>query len=432
VLQTLSRMSVLYELKDRGYTIKPLKPDQLTRKVNPKDFLIPPQENTEEQYLIEPEDLLPYIDNKRYDFCEIVITLFGYRIGVLFTVIIFLGFYGTLIGLATVFASSAIKYLPIYHDTCNIYDDSDFGGDCRAKYWIFLAFFAAVTTSLTVLGLVKQAVLQIVMCSVRLIAYITILVTSWYAIFSDTKLDDTGANEAAPETMDFYYIGLCFPIVLMSTYFHSAIPTCIQYVKDKRETAPKICFLSLSIVSLLFLCIGLIVPFAVENVEKMINLNWYDYSAGDNPSERPVWAYIIAGFIVICPAIDAMSIFPICAINLCDNLTSVFHSHFGERELTCRQLTFYRLICSLPPVIIAGIFYDLSYISAFKGIISILVSGIFIPLSAIATRKLVPNQGGYDTKFNDVKTAWGTLVFSVISVSAIFILIIIYLSLGDL
>jgi len=76
----------------------------------------------------------------------------------------------------------------------------------------------------------------------------------------------------------------------------------------------------------------LIVPFAVENIDPMVTIDWENYSGGN--SERSWWAYGVASFVLIFPAIDITSIFPILSIILTDNLISVNYGQLSKNKLT--------------------------------------------------------------------------------------------------
>lgn len=77
---------------------------------------------------------------------------------------------------------------------------------------------------------------------------------------------------------------------------------------------------------------------------------------------------------------------------------------------------------------IAIFFYSLGYILDFTGTLSIFLSGVFIPLMNIASRKMVTQHGDYDYWFVSEGWSWlifiGSIVFFIITWTFLWIWII--------
>ncbi|CAG9320751.1 unnamed protein product [Blepharisma stoltei] len=429
LLQALSRMEVLSNLCEKGYKIKPMSIIDLLKPIKKENYIIKPIQEEENESFISEIDWTPEIGNRRYDMCEMAQVLLGKVHGKILMGIFIIGSTASLIAYCTIFSSSLSSIIPITGtDTCNIYDDPDFGGSCRFRYWAYLFIYASIVIPLAVVGLTEQTLFQIVSCCMRIGVILTIIVTSLYAIASDTELDDDGANQSDPSTFKIMNLGLCLPIVYMATYFKNTVSTTTQFVTDKSENIKKICIFALFSMSVFFLLLGLIVPFAAGDVEKMVTLNWRDYSAGADEDDRSWWTYIIAYFIVLLPAVDVLSVFPIIVINLADNVMSITYGNFGEKDLQRRTITYYRLAIAFPPVLIAVIVYDLSFVADISGSLQLLGGGLYIPLFALAAKRLVEKPSVYDNLFFSDKWAWGTLIIATSAFVAIWVLILIYLT----
>ncbi|CAG9310220.1 unnamed protein product [Blepharisma stoltei] len=427
LLQSFSRMEVLSNLAEKGYKIKPMSISDLLKPIRKEDYIIKQDQGEEAESLIAESNLDPEIGNRRYDMCEMAHILLGKAHGQILMIMFVIASSASLIGYCTIFSSSLASIIPIIGSgTCNIYDDPEFGESCRFHYWIYLAIYASIVIPLAIVGLTEQTFFQIVSFIVRIVVMTTMIVTSLYSIFSDTELDDNGSINSDATVFKPLNLGLCLPIVYMATFFKSTISTTTQYVEDKAQNIQKICLFALFSMSFFFLLLGLIVPFATDEVEKMVTLNWRDYSAGDDSDGRSWWTYFIAYLIVILPAVDVLSAFPIIAINLADNIMSLTYGNFGEKEIPEWTMTYYRLAITVPPVLIAIVVYDLSFVSDISGSLCLLGGGIYIPLFAMVTKRLVDKPSSYDIFFFSDRWAWAGLVISIVAFIAIWVLILIY------
>lgn len=70
----------------------------------------------------------------------------------------------------------------------------------------------------------------------------------------------------------------------------------------------------------LYALLGIIVPIAIDKVPSMSTLAFRDYSAGYKVSERPWWTLVIEYLIVLFPALDVFSAFPLTTISSNDNI----------------------------------------------------------------------------------------------------------------
>lgn len=411
LIQIMSRMEVLSKMTKNGYTILPIKFSQLFSRTFPEDFIISKKGYKDEEALLEIEDQ-PRISHVRYDMTEMISVLLGKPGGILFGVCLTVSIYGTLVAYSSIFASSLASTVPILGlSTCSIYeDDTGFGDDCWRKYWFYLFVLLAAVSVLVVIGLKEQAGMQAFMSVMRFVVIFLMLGTSIAALSTDTNLTDDESNEGSLSLINPMGIGITLPIIFMSSSFHSMIPNTIQYVNSKSLNVPKIIQSAICTVTVLFTLLGIIVPLAVSDIEGMITLSWIDYTGG--MSDQSWWSYILMYIIVLFPALDVLSVFPILAINLSDNLISLKYGKFAEGSITKESFLFYRFIVIIPPILTAIFFYNLGYILDFTGTITLLGTGVFIPLMTITSRKLVPQHGDFDYWFSNDKWSWFILVAS--------------------
>ena len=94
----------------------------------------------------------------------------------------------------------------------------------------------------------------------------------------------------------------------------------------------------------------------------MASLSFRNYSAGYSQSERPWWTYIIEYFVILFPALDVFSGFPLFSISNTNNLISIFYGVEENKEVSKCALFGIKLLSCFPPLFIAVFVSDLGTI----------------------------------------------------------------------
>jgi len=157
---------------------------------------------------------------------------------------------------------------------------------------------------------------------------------------------------------------------------------------------------------------GVVVSMATVNPYPMASINWREYSAGY--LGRPWWTYPIEYFVVLFPACEAFSIYPIVNIIMSDNILGVIHDANEKPNIQYSIYFIWRAVCCSLPFLIAFFFYDLSGILNWSGLLYILMTYIGLPILFIATRKLVPGHSHYSSSLTTVPVAYFALVLAII------------------
>lgn len=413
IIQIMSRMQVLSKLSKNGYIVNPVNFAQLFHRTHPENFIISRKDYKDTSVLLEIEDN-PQIKETRFDLTEMISVLLGKNGGKAFGLLLFVSIFGVLVAFSSIFASSMASALPIFNlSTCNIYEDaSSFGDDCWKKYWFYLMVMLSVVTVLVLIGLKEQAGIQAAMSVMRFVVIGVLICTSLAARISDTSLDSSDENQGELPFFNIFGVGLTLPIIFMASAFHSTIPNTIQYVRNKNTNVPLIINSAIATVTVIFVVLGLAVPLGVSDIEGMITINYIDYTGGQD--EQSWWSYIIMYTIVLFPAFDVLSVFPILAINLSDNLISLTYGKFDDNTVTQKGFLIYRLVVVILPITTAVFVYNLGLILDFTGSVALLASGVFIPLMSISSRKLVPQHGDFDYWFSSDIWAWFILISSIL------------------
>lgn len=395
LLQTMSRVSQIRELTSKGFKITPVPFSKLFQKTDPKDFI---SHDSDIDPLIETSKIT--ITTNKSDMTSMTLILLGENHARFNCILFSLGTIVILIAYASIFATSLISIIPIFgSSTCNIYeDDGSFGDSCWRKYWFYLLILLTFASVLSLMQLREQAWFQGTLAAMRFFVGILIVITSFIVIVSNKNLDDDDNNKAKLVLFDFNGAGVAFSIILLANYYQPFIPNAVQWMANKEINGPLAINWAVGIVSILYLLLGIVVSMAVYDVEEMVTLEWVDYTGGK--SEQKWWAYLILYLIILFPAFDILSIFPLVVITLSDNIMSLFDISESEEHIVSNKFIFFRISSVLLPILLAAIIYNLGFLNNITGLFSILTVGIYLPSLALASKKIIPQKTEYDSYFS--------------------------------
>ena len=119
------------------------------------------------------------------------------------------------------------------------------------------------------------------------------------------------------------------------------------------------------------------------------NLSWVGYG-GDHIAGK-----VVSNFIVLFPAIDVISAYPLNAITLGNNIMAAYYGAKTTKveKDRCRRLPF-RLLASVPPIVGACLISDLGSVLSFTGILGLLIALVIPPFLHLSTLRSVRKRWG--------------------------------------
>tara|TARA_B110000305_G_scaffold223273_1_gene267663 strand:+ start:415 stop:819 length:405 start_codon:yes stop_codon:yes gene_type:complete len=120
-----------------------------------------------------------------------------------------------------------------------------------------------------------------------------------------------------------------------------------------------------------------------DEINQSANLNWVGYHAGTGHRSatdgvwegKAWWVNLIAFYVIVFPATDVISAFPLNGITLGNNLMSQVYPSKSrgrgedrDREEDKKTVTLFRLMGCIPPIIGACFVRDLGKITDYTGI----------------------------------------------------------------
>lgn len=388
LLECMSRTEVLLRIQEEGGCI---------RQLTVKDIFIQHYKTT----LIPAPNLTPVITHRIITITDIVKVVAGPKLGMLHLILMFTFQMGIMTAYASIFATSFSSNVPIGPwSTCDIYNTSGFFTTCRVKYWIFLMIFGIFSIYMTVKGIQEQKIMQQCMSVLRFAVILTIIITSIYDIASHSNNENDDYNDTdLPPAIRPVYIGHAIPILLFASLYHQNISCISEAVKDKPKNLPMIQILTIITCTILYSVLGIITSIAIDDVPSLTSLSYRNYSAGHSKNNRPGWTYIIEYIVVIAPALDVLSGFPVQALNISNSIINWRNSGIIE-ENNKNFVYITRFLVAFFPIFISFFIYDLGSILDWVGLIGILIIIIPIPLLHLATKILVAGNSHYDATGN--------------------------------
>mmetsp|Transcript_22070 Transcript_22070/g.28574 ORF Transcript_22070/g.28574 Transcript_22070/m.28574 type:complete len:541 (+) Transcript_22070:107-1729(+) len=301
--------------------------------------------------------------------------------------------------------------------------------------------FMLIVVPLSCLDLREQITVQVAMSVIRFAAIAIMIFGSLYGIFYDPE-DNGSASATAPyisdvKTSDFSGFGLMFSTVLFSQLFQHSVPGLIHPLTQKdKKAAPQIFFGALATTCFLYLVLGTSCSmYFGSRTESAVNINFSGFTWGvESPS--PGIALLLeccTQLVVLFPGLDTLSVFPLIANTLGNNLASANpkFKRFLRRRLKLKLskkkiLIFWRLVSSIPPILASLVLTDLSLTFKYAGIVGIYVAFItpallFWRSMLTCKRHQITSTTIYSWHFSKVEYAYVVLVISIV-----FLFVIVY------
>ena len=384
-------------------------------------------------------DELHVVGSQKFEVTELCKIFLGKQSVRVYTFLISVYMYGTLWAYATVFADSLAMRLPLTSGDSGITPSS-------TSYGIYLLLFAMIVVPSSMIELSEQVFVQVTLSICRIIMVVLMIGTITLAIWQQAEDTNSGhdydsqpfgpltkvtANHSIkddPVHMNKLY--LLLPMAAYATIFHHSIPSISQPVKDKVQLG-KIFTVSLTVCFVAYTTMAIVVcNYFGDDTLISSNLDWEFYWGKLTANrEIPLYARCISSFVVLLPALDVASAFPLNAITLGNSLMSSYYGseiHVLGVEETRRSRIIFRALAAVPPIFAASLVSDLGTITHFAGVSGFAVAFIFPSLLSIYSKKMLVNHG---VPFKTHYSSWLTSTYiSYLSIIVGLFLIVFVLS----
>jgi hypothetical protein len=299
--------------------------------------------------------------------------------------------YGTLWVFSAVFGNALAYHLEI-------------GGDVNWSYSFYLVLFACLVVPTSCMELKEQVYMQCILAGLRVLMMVLMLGTLLPSLLDpgiarpfvheDGTVMDSGGPPSYFRPENIHHI---ISIGAYAFIFHHSVPALAHPISDKRSLSSV--FATTIVLCLLGYCLlGIILGlFFGNNLEASANLNWSDYVGSFHGTLQPtLFSEVVAAFIVLFPALDVASAFPLNAITLGNNLMSAAYPSVTEYRAACKDrfvVSCYRVLAAAPPILGAGMLSDLGNLTAWTGLTGLLVVFVFPAILCLVSEKELKSRG---------------------------------------
>jgi len=278
------------------------------------------------------------------------------------------------------------------------------------SYAVYAAAFAFVVVPMSCLELHEQVTAQVLLSICR---FIMVFLMVWTSSDCAGSLNRRSNNDGVPDPSEedetpiisgggaplFRPSGMhkMLPIVVFAMIYHNSIPGLAHPVGDKRKLSP--IFISTTVFcALAYSLIGIVLGYAFgDSIEQSSNLNWAHcaWEAGpDDGRGSNLVSQLIRLYIVLFPALDVLSAYPLNAITLGDNMLGAYHGRrIHEVENNRWERLPFRLLASVPPIVLAVLVRELGTITDYAGTAGFLLAFAFPALLYIRSRGAAKKRG---------------------------------------
>jgi amino acid permease len=286
--------------------------------------------------------------------------------------------YGTLWAYSTVFANSFSAA-------------GDYYMSKTSTYYVFLFIFSCLVIPVSLLEFSEQLYLQVSLAVFRVIMVFAMVFSIVCAYLSpeenqfDLPQDYTDHhNTTIFFECQFSNLYLLMPITAFAFLFHHSVPSLAEPVTSKRQLN-SLFQTSLIITLVFYVALGVIISaYFGESTLSSSNLNWKSYK------HHSWFSSMVRFFILLFPAVDVASAFPLNAFTLGNNLMTAYYGkdiHLYDANRSKTHL--FRAIGAIPPILGAVFVSDLGQITSWTGLTGFGLVFIFPPLlSYVAKKKL--------------------------------------------
>lgn len=345
-----------------------------------------------------------------------------------FTYLIGIYMYGTLWAYCTVFANAFSTQL------C-------FGeGWEEVSYYAYLVLFALLVIPLSLMELSEQIYVQVTLTIFRAVMLSVMIITTGSAYFrgghdfgeeSNESFDVAGGGNGTDiYDVNFSHVYLFLPIAAYAYIFHHSVPGLSDPIEDKKSLT-KMFAVALFISFVAYALMGVVVSLYFGHyVDSSSNLNWQTYHGpAYSDGSFPWYAPVVAFFVVLFPALDVASAYPLNAFTLGNNLMSAYYGDdMYIHEKSVYKLRVFRLLAATPPFLGACLVRDLGNITSFTGLTGFAIAFIVPSLLALySTRQMEERNLSEETIHSSILSTR----FSQIALCVVGVLLVVGVAIGQ-
>ncbi|KAG8041373.1 hypothetical protein G9C98_002361 [Cotesia typhae] len=273
-------------------------------------------------------------------------------------------------------------------------------------YQIFLTTFILMLGPFVFFNVQKTKYLQVLTSVMRWLAFSIMII---YAL----RILIVNGPQGSPPIANFNGIPGLFGACVYSFMCHHSLPALVAPIKNK-TTLNRFLFFDYTLIAGFYLLLAITGAFSFVHLDDLYTLDFGPRGAGDCSKNTNIFLIIIEYFLALFPVFTLSTSFPIIAITLRNNLSSLCLNNTQSYNFCLRKLVF-PFLAIIPPYIVAMSTKNLSFLVGITG--SYAGAGIqyIIPIFLVYHARERKNIIGsnINNKFNSpfVSRNWLLLIF---------------------
>jgi hypothetical protein len=284
------------------------------------------------------------------------------------------------------------------------------------SYVFFACLFALIVVPFSCLDLTEQVGMQLTLSLCRVLVIVIMVSTSLIAFINNDYSPLDGADPSPAINMSGF--STILSICAYAFLFSQGLPVLAEPASDKRQLRTVFLY-TLVFMVVGYTSIGVSVALVFgSDIRSSCNLLWGAYTMGGASSPVLVlMAKAVSAYVVLFPALDCLSAYPLMAIMLGNSIFVCFSArkryvHNSQQAsppsspaANGNTVIFCRLLAAVPPIIGAVFISNPGAITNYTGISGIIIGFVFPPLLSMQSEKYLldrklPHQTIYSTKLS--------------------------------
>jgi len=311
---------------------------------------------------------------RKFDFTEIFELFGGSKGKATVWIAIACMCYGVLWAYGSVFSASvsSLFYQFVFNDECTPFSQGS-TESCQRVYLVSLLAYACIVIPLACMDMGEQAIIQMCMTIYRFTAFGVMTITLITGLsYPRPNFNINGVTEYVPvSAFNFGGFATVFLSGAVALNFHYNVPDVVRPVQNKNLLSRIVSgaqfvafsfYISLSILSAFYFG---------NSTQTLVTLNWRTFTGREGGwagslDDRPFYAVIVQLIVMIFPVLDMLSVFPLVAVTLGNNIYNILPSEIMSKFSEKAGRIISRLLAALPPLILASFFGSINQIFDIK------------------------------------------------------------------
>jgi hypothetical protein len=382
VLESMARADMLIKRRFRN-------DDSVKRKFGYEALAVSsePEQASDQSYKNTTQEGV-IVGERKFEITELCDLFLGSRLRVVYIISIAMYMYGLLWVYSAVFAKALSAHFPV-----------PFSGLEEYSYLVYLCIFAAIVLPISCLELSEQIHVQLVLSVCRIVMLVLMVSTLTPAIWGieysslfECQGDPSRESRGGERLFCVDEIYHILPIAAYAFIFHHSIPSLAEPVANKH------CLARVYGVTLLLAFVGyatmgwILASYFKDDIESSANLQWVHYYCHRSGTFSSFFASLVSTYIVLFPAMDVASAFPLNAVTLGNSLLESYYGKVTEIEearSSRRVINRFRLLAAAPPILGAALVPNLGALTSYTGCTGFIIAFVFPQLLSYSSKKLL-------------------------------------------